>query len=100
MLYLSEYRFAQLYQLFNIVRYGPGSVIILMSGALFHSVTRWTPLPAKDKDDCTPGRIGHVYFFPEKTYKALEGKRKDWFVMTNGGLLTAEESESEGEDLE
>ena len=69
------------------LRYGPGDVIIFMAGALFHSVTEWEPTEAEDMEGCTPGRIGHVFFFPEKTYTTLEEKERGWAEKTCGGLL-------------
>ena len=69
------------------LRYKPGDVIIFMAGALYHSVTPWVPLPAEKTDLCTPGRIGHVFFFPQKSYDTLEDKPAGWSKTTNGGLV-------------
>lgn len=44
----------------------------------------------KEKSGCTPGRIGHVFFFPEQSYQALKGKDKGWSIRTNGGFLDRE----------
>jgi hypothetical protein len=68
----------------KILRYDPGDVIIFMAGAIFHSVTPWTATPMKEGSPCTPGRIGHVFFFPARSYR---GKEKGWSSQTNGGLL-------------
>ena len=40
----------------------------------------------KDSDFLTPGRIRHVYLFPQKSYDALEGKRAGWAKRTYGRL--------------
>jgi len=62
-----------------------------MSGALFHALTPWVPTPANVDDDCTPGRVGHVFFFPERSYNALHDKKNGWSKQTNGGLVTVSE---------
>jgi hypothetical protein len=41
----------------------------------------------KAGSNCTPGRVGHVFFFPEKSYATLKGKEGGWSENTNGGLL-------------
>lgn len=61
-----------------------------MAGHLFHSVTTWTAPPAEEGSDVTPGRIGHVFFFPAKSYQALDGKKPRWFIETRGGDLDKE----------
>ena len=43
-------------------RYGPGAVVIFMSGQLYHHVSEWKPLPASQGDTVTPGRVGNVFF--------------------------------------
>ena len=45
---------------------------------------------------CTPGRIGHVFFFPEKSYQALKDKPAGWSVSTNGGYLKLEKLAGKG----
>jgi len=72
--------------------YGPGDVIIFMAGALYHSVTPWKPTPQAQGDPCTPGRIGHVFFFPEKSYVALHNKKKGWAKRSGGGSLEMDPS--------
>jgi len=39
----------------------------------------------KNNDFTTPGRIGHVYFFPQKSYDTLEDKGAGWAKRTCGG---------------
>lgn len=39
----------------------------------------------KEGDKLTPGRIGHVFFFPQESLKQLEGKEKGWARKTNYG---------------
>ena len=76
-----------------------------MAGHLFHSVAPWKSNKLDEKEsDFTPGRIGHVFFFPEKSYLLLKDKPKNWSIKTNGGFLKkiiegAEETE-ESEEAE
>ena len=58
-----------------------------MSGYIYHSVTPWEALPKEKGSSCTPGRIGHVFFFPAKSFATLAGKKPQWFVNTGGGRL-------------
>jgi len=58
-----------------------------MAGTLFHSVTAWKPMPMEEGSPFTPGCIGHVFFFPKKSYRTLKGKRKGWARQTCGGAL-------------
>lgn len=57
-----------------------------MAGALYHSVGAWKPDVQVDRGDMvTPGRISHVFFFPQKSYQKLEGKEPRWAVRTLWG---------------
>jgi len=58
-----------------------------MAGALYHSVTKWEPTPMKNDNFLTPGRIGHVYFFPQKSYDTLKGKGAGWARKSCGGYV-------------
>ena len=48
-------------------------------------MSKWTPLCKKKEDNLTPGRIGHVFFFPEESLKQLQDKEKGWAKKTNYG---------------
>lgn len=72
------------------VRYEPGAVCISLSASLYHAVEKWHPIPCPPElqvDNITPGRIGTVFFFPEKSLQTLEGKPPGWMRETAGGLL-------------
>ena len=86
-------------KLLKIIRYNPGDVIIFMAGALFHSVTPWTPTPMKEGSPYTLSHIGHAFFFPERSYNTLKDKRKGWSDDTNGGLLELKRLGLTEEDL-
>jgi hypothetical protein len=70
----------------SLNRYKPGDVVIFLAGDLYHAVEFWEPSqgPA-NSDGVTPGRVGFVFFSPEKSLKALKGKEKGWFRATFGG---------------
>ncbi|KAG2109525.1 hypothetical protein DEU56DRAFT_920321 [Suillus clintonianus] len=68
--------------------YRPGEVIILMAGALYHSIGEWTPAPGVSKDGLTPGRIGNVWFFPHSSYEVLKDKPANWALQSAGGTIT------------
>lgn len=54
----------------------------------------------EQKSHYTPGRIGHVFFFPQKSYSTLKDKKKGWSAKTNGGLLELKRLELGGGDLQ
>lgn len=62
----------------NLARYKPGDVIIFRAGLLYHSVGRWYPMDGVGPENVTPGRIGHVFFSPEKSLDTLRGRSKGW----------------------
>lgn len=66
-----------------------------MAGKLYHSVGEWKPLPCND-GDLTSGRIGHVFFFPEKSFLALKDKPKGWASQFCGGLLDNDKNKPSG----
>ncbi|KAG1785180.1 uncharacterized protein HD556DRAFT_1192503, partial [Suillus plorans] len=65
--------------------YRPGEVIILMAGALYHSIGDWTPQPGVSGDGITPGRIGNVWFFPRSSFELLKDKPAGWSLKGAGG---------------
>jgi hypothetical protein len=70
---------------FSLNRYKPGDVVIFLAGDLYHAVEFWEPSGPVNDDGVTPGRVGFVFFSPEKSLKALKGKEKGWFRATFGG---------------
>jgi hypothetical protein len=68
-------------------RYDPGTVVIFLSGQLYHSVGEWTPGSYVEKDELTPGRIGNVFFFPKASFDELYGKASEWNWKTLSGTL-------------
>jgi hypothetical protein len=68
-------------------RYQPGSLVILLSGQLYHGVTEWAPGKQEAGDDVTPGRIGNVFFFPKASFDKLKGKPPGWKASTMSGSL-------------
>jgi hypothetical protein len=72
----------------NPKRYGPGSVCIFYSSAIFHKVSTFFPLAQtvdQSSEAITPGRIGSVFFFPKDSLDILKGKPKNWGRETNFG---------------
>lgn len=70
--------------------YRPGDILIFMSGALYHSVSKWisAPVPQEIKDlGISGGRVSTVFFFPEASLEALEGKPPLWGRRTMGGKI-------------
>jgi hypothetical protein len=45
-------------------------------------VSDWEPTVKRLGDPLTPGRIGHVFFFPKESLTQLKGKTKDWGIDT------------------
>ena len=68
-------------------RYNPGSLVIFLSGQLYHSVSDWKPGAYKEGDKVTPGRVGNVFFFPKASFDRLHDKPKNWNWMTRSGTL-------------
>lgn len=52
-------------------RYRCGDIVLFESSALYHSVGAWKPSVGV-REGITPGRIGHVFFFPKKSLQNLE----------------------------
>jgi hypothetical protein len=68
-------------------RYDPGSLVIFLSGALYHSVSEWKSGIQSVGDKLTPGRVGNVFFFPKASFKKLDGKPEHWNTETLTGTL-------------
>ncbi|KAI0074579.1 hypothetical protein K474DRAFT_1601306 [Panus rudis PR-1116 ss-1] len=67
--------------------YRPRDILIFFSGHLFHAVGEWKPTVApRSEDGQTPGRVGHVFFFPRFSMETLHDKPADWMVRTTGGV--------------
>lgn len=47
---------------------------------LAHSLRKWTPVadPEEESWGISPGRVSTVFFFPQPSYDALEGKEEGW----------------------
>lgn len=59
-----------------------------MAGDLYHAVGEWHPAEPTEKMQrakVTGGRVSHVFFFPKKSLKLLEGKPEDWAKATRAG---------------
>ncbi|KAG1830810.1 hypothetical protein EV424DRAFT_1305306, partial [Suillus variegatus] len=69
------------------LKYGPGDVIIFLSGDLYHGIGEWKPLQGLDANNITPGRIGNVFFSPAASVEFLKGHEEGWFKSTMGGQL-------------
>jgi hypothetical protein len=65
-------------------RYDPGTVVIFLSGQLYHSVSEWKPGMQAAGDKVTPGRVGNVFFFPKASFDRLRDKPPgwNWKIMT------------------
>ncbi|KAJ7204053.1 hypothetical protein GGX14DRAFT_295985, partial [Mycena pura] len=49
------------------LQFSPGSIILSMSGILYHGCEQWEPVaPTKEQDELglTAGRVSSVFFFP------------------------------------
>jgi len=68
-------------------RYDPGTVVIFLSGQLYHSVSEWEPEPQDKKDSLRTGRVGNVFFFPKASFDKLYGKPAGWNWKTISGTL-------------
>ncbi|KIY62946.1 hypothetical protein CYLTODRAFT_360727, partial [Cylindrobasidium torrendii FP15055 ss-10] len=66
--------------------YRPGHVFIFMAAHLYHQIMPWKPLGSRDEHQMAPGRVGHVFFFPENSLAILDGKPEKWNQRTGGGL--------------
>ena len=68
-----------------LLSYKPGHICLFFTSRIYHSVSKWTPCVKNKGDKLTPGRIGHVFFFPRESLNQLEGKEKGWAKSTNFG---------------
>jgi hypothetical protein len=68
-------------------RYRPGDVLIFRAGDLYHAIGDWKPEGGVTASGVTPGRIGHVFFTPAHSLKALKGKEPGWLKKCAGGAL-------------
>lgn len=69
------------------LEYDPGTLVILLSGQLYHRVGEWEPGSHTQEDDVTPGRVGNVFFFPKASFDKLKGKPPLWNKRTLSGTL-------------
>jgi hypothetical protein len=76
-----------LFHLFHIFRYGPGDVLLFESAKIFHEILEWEPEEMEEGDQCTPGRIGNVFFTPKWTMDKLQGHEEGWGRKTVYGRL-------------
>jgi hypothetical protein len=67
--------------------YCPGHMCIYFAQVLYHTVEEWNPLGGMTNEKITPGRIGHVFFSPDQSVKALFGKEPGWASHTAGGTV-------------
>ncbi|KIM35729.1 hypothetical protein M413DRAFT_32286 [Hebeloma cylindrosporum] len=67
------------------LEYKPGSLIIFLSGQLYHCVGEWKPAKQVKTAPVTTGRVGNVFFFPRESLEKLTGKNEGWNVNTLSG---------------
>ncbi|KAF8240877.1 hypothetical protein L208DRAFT_1230812, partial [Tricholoma matsutake] len=65
--------------------YHPGHICLFLSADIFHKVAQWTPDCMQSQVELTPGRIGSVFFFPEKSFELLCNKPAGWGKRTGYG---------------
>lgn len=76
-----------MFELIHSPRYNPGTVIIFLSGQLYHSVGEWTVGSYVENDVLTLGCIRNVFFFPKTSFDKLYAKGPDWnWKMLSGTL--------------
>ena len=65
--------------------YDPGHVCFFRSADIWHKVAKWVPTVHDPDEECTPGRIGSVSFFPAPSLKILQDKPAGWGRTTDYG---------------
>ncbi|KAK7015246.1 hypothetical protein R3P38DRAFT_2518770, partial [Favolaschia claudopus] len=68
--------------------YRQGDIIIFMSGLLYHTVGTWKSGSHISSNGITPGRVSHVFFFPQASFNELKDKPGSWMVATMAGANT------------
>ena len=59
--------------------YSPGHICFFESQHVYHLVSKFTIPPFHSKKHkCTPGRIGSVFFSPQKSLEDLQDKYPGW----------------------